>query len=765
MKRILLLLAVLMLAIIGIIIHSLHNSPPITNSKNNAVLKQAYLKKALSRKTVAYTGPGQGWFVRPDGGTVYSADMPLGQCDGKADAPYPGTGVNQHCAVKEFKFLWDDRSGLVGLGKWLIAGGDTVVIRGCTADPTETNISNPDCRMGWGGPTGPTSGNWCYGVGSYTCSNPDIPAGTAAQPTRIISGCAYDNDCNPTNSNDPQDYVANLAQVYGGYSLSYTFNLQNTQHVLIQGIELTTHNGKCTVAGNPSFPRTCSNNQPLDDYAQNGFITNSNSLDITFIDIYAHGFNSSGFYGSIGGPITMTRVKSNFNAFAGWNFDNGTPNAAGSSITASYVTMVGNGCYEEYPIKHAFPCQAAYDDVNGGFGDAWSGQDSMLDFFICDHCLVRNNTKDGFMGPHTQIAKLTITNSIFGSNGGEQLKWGTSINATTTFLNNTVVGDCLRLYSPMPGSPYTYGYQMISPTPNPGAYLSDQCRAAGDALSFSTQPGSSVLFANNTVVGYNQTILDLNCGVTGGVSCPDVKWFFENNIFLGYILNGAQAPGLYYLAPGTNIKLTTNNNVEFGIRNGDVCGTNGNQCVDPLLTNEPIQQSWTTYTFLDNFNFVPTPASPALLKGVSYVGMLTTDALGNAQSVPPVVGAVVAAGTVIPPTQTAPTITWATPSNVTSGTKLSATQLNATASTPGTFVYIPANNTAMYTVGMTTLSTTFTPTDKVHFTTAKSSVPLTVVTGGVVPPPPASFTCTKPLVFTLTPTSSGTYTTSSSGCK
>ena len=37
-----------------------------------------------------------------------------------------------------------------------------------------------------------------------------------------------------------------------------------------------------------------------------------------------------------------------------------------------------------------------------------------------------------------------------------------------------------------------------------------------------------------------------------------------------------------------------------------------------------------------------------------------------------------------------PTITWATPADITYGTALSATQLNATASAPGTFAYTPA---------------------------------------------------------------------------
>src|SRR5581483_4418503 len=79
------------------------------------------------------------WYVRPDGGTRYSINMPNGQCDGTADAPYPGSGTNKHCAYNDFRYMWDDRSGRVGSGAWVIAGGDTVLIRGCHAIPGQPN--------------------------------------------------------------------------------------------------------------------------------------------------------------------------------------------------------------------------------------------------------------------------------------------------------------------------------------------------------------------------------------------------------------------------------------------------------------------------------------------------------------------------------------------------------------------------------------------------------------------------------------------------
>lgn len=84
--------------------------------------------------------------------------------------------------------------------------------------------------------------------------------------------------------------------------------------------------------------------------------------------------------------------------------------------------------------------------------------------------------------------------------------------------------------------------------------------------------------------------------------------------------------------------------------------------------------------------------------------------------------------TVIPAT---PTITWATPAAILYGTALSATQLNATGSITGTFVYAPAVGTVL-TVGTQTLSVTFTPTDTTDYSTATSTVHLTVDSAGTI---------------------------------
>ena len=75
--------------------------------------------------------------------------------------------------------------------------------------------------------------------------------------------------------------------------------------------------------------------------------------------------------------------------------------------------------------------------------------------------------------------------------------------------------------------------------------------------------------------------------------------------------------------------------------------------------------------------------------------------------------------------QTPPLITWPTPAAIGDGTPLTAAQLDATANVPGTFVYMPATGTIM-TVGVHTLSVTFTPTDATDYTSATATQTLTV---------------------------------------
>jgi hypothetical protein len=566
------------------------------------------------------------WYARADGGTRYSAQAHSGQCDGKADVAYPGSGTNRHCAFNDVRYMWMD--GTYGNSAWVISGGDTVVIRGCAASPYQQHADAPHCRIGWDKATGNDSQNfWCAGVNAFWgCSMPPPPSGTSSQHTRILGACAYGTyTCNLVTS---YPYTSNnLTQLFGGFNVGAVMYLSGSHYVDVEGLEITSHNGKCTRVGAPAYPAWCSTDLPLSDFAKWGIITTNTTSNIILQDLYIHGLATEGIGGPIGGPFTLTRVFVGFNAFAGWNFDDGhsTPDAPGSSITASHVTMEGNGCLEEYPIVHKqFPALSCWDSNSGGFGDSWSGQDTKLDSFVCDHCVMAYNTKDGFIGPHTVIHYLKITNSESYGNMGQQWKWGTSPDSTTIFENNLTVGDCRRMAEPLPGAPPGYN-----------RHLSGFCRAAGDVFAFFAAANSTVLIANNTVVGYSATTFDLGCSPAG--ACNSTAFTFTNNIFLGYFLKGAEPPGLIY-SEDHSVKVNASHNIEYGNRSGYACRS-GDICSDPHLVNEPPQQGWTNQTFLDNFNYYPSGGSPANGHGTLITGV-SSDYFGISRPNPPSIGAV-----------------------------------------------------------------------------------------------------------------------------
>jgi hypothetical protein len=73
-----------------------------------------------------------------------------------------------------------------------------------------------------------------------------------------------------------------------------------------------------------------------------------------------------------------------------------------------------------------------------------------------------------------------------------------------------------------------------------------------------------------------------------------------------------------------------------------------------------------------------------------------------------------------------PTVTWASPADITYGTALSSTQLDATANVPGTFAYSPDFGTVLG-AGMHTLSVTFTPTDTADYNSVTQTATLNVL--------------------------------------
>jgi hypothetical protein len=534
---------------------------------------------------VALPLSGETWYVRRDGGTRYSERVKTGQCDGKSDTPYRGKGVNQHCAFGDYRYLWDDQS--YNNDAWVIAGGDTVIVRG------------GPWRVGWDAATGKGAGyTWCLGGGISGCTNPTVPAGTPAQHTRIL-GENYANCANGDKTDRSR-----LTQIFGGFGLPAPLNLSGAQYVDVECLEVTRHS-QCVIFGDPPIPPPCSRSTPYDDFDSDGIHTSVKTHDLLLQDMWIHGHTGRGIKGPIGGVVTCMRCDIAYNGAAGWDFDdgNGTPNFHGV-WNFKYSTIEWSGCNQAYPGYYAISC---YGQSSGGYGDGVGTSTKTCLAANIDHSNFSYNTQDGLDLGHGDTGKdcpLNITNSIAVGNGGGAFKWGAN-ESPAVFTNNVVIANCLRMSAPISGQPATYN-----------AHLGDFCRAE-DAVPFNFRQGGTVLFANNTIVTYFPTTFDIDCW---DPSCSDSTLTFKNNIVLAYdnpkTYNLGGKPG----GPGGFLfehpigHVDRSNNIYYGIR-GFRCSASlvNEKCDNPRFASQP---RFTEEKDLDNFDVHLSPSSPALQAGV-----------------------------------------------------------------------------------------------------------------------------------------------------
>ncbi len=559
------------------------------------------------------------WYVRPDGGSRFSPDNPQGQCNGKTDAAYPGSGSNRNCALNDPRYLYS--TGGNQPYSWIISGGDTVLMRG---GPYRIGGStSADC---------PAFSNGCASDNSFI---PAPPPGTDAQPTRLLG----------------ENYASCSAktQLYGGYTVNAVFDLRGTHDVQVQCFDITDHS-QCSVMGD-RHPSSCTGTL-ADDLAKSGILTDNNTHDITLQDLDIHGFRSNGISGPVGGVINANRVRIAFNGSAGWNFDDGLGHhSVNGQMNWTSVLFEGNGCIEEYPITHAFPAVFCYDDGNGGYGDAVGTNDDQINFNV-DHSTFRYNTQDGLDLLHDRGANITVTNSSFYGNMGQQLKLGPM--ASTVVRNNLFLTNCKRLSADMPGAPAGYN-----------AELSDFCRASAAVIMVQrgdNAGGGSYIFQNNSFVGYTGDAM-LETGectdsfvsaLTNDCNTPNIV--YQNNLMVGYPypINAYRYTGL----PPSGMGTESGAQSRFAARDHNIyyntysCPAEpGSSCGDPHLAGEPVFTGNTPLpeTAFDAVNFALTSASTnAIGQGITIPG-LTSDFNGTPRSGPGTIGALVYGGSAPPP--------------------------------------------------------------------------------------------------------------------
>ena len=567
--------------------------------RNLAITIFLYLIGFLCQPLYATT-----WYVRPDGGTRFSSNVPKGQCDGKADAPYPGSGVNRHCAFKDVRYFWSDGSYTYGKEfpgwGWIGAGGDTYLIRGSIG----TGISY---RVGANSSTKYCDDSGCWGITSSPQASgaPSPPSGTAAQHTRIL-GENYAS-CGGASAK---------TQLHGGWGVGTVLSLNGSSYVDVGCLDITDFSS----CGRAAQAISCDSAQ---DFAQNGIGFSNSSAHDTLTDIHIHGMATNGISGATGDGVVLDRVDILGNASSGWNADTGDGTTGKGSLLVKHYDISWNGCAEEYPIVHPIPYGDCTDQDHGGYGDGFgtTTKDSdppgwQVQF---DDGTVSYNTQDGLDALHIggKGSSMTVTHTRAFSNMGQQIKVG---GATATITDSLMVGNCGAMSSIIPGT-----------APNYNVRLGLFCRAGDTAVLINVPDAAPAIFQGNVI--YSNNVIALEVEYPGEASSTaTIK--YDNNIFIGFRNSRGDYPLPIY--SNTDLKMFTNpgasfsHNVTYHASGKWTCParalheTNGS-CADPHLKDE----TWHHYGYGDSSSTAQTNITPSATQDANKNYRYKTAAIGS----------------------------------------------------------------------------------------------------------------------------------------
>ncbi len=551
------------------------------------------------------------WYVRPDGGTLYSATNKAGQCSGRVNAAYAGKGTNRPCAAGNFRYLWAD-GVTYALRKWVIQGGDTVIVA--------QNPKGYNTGLDQASPYQTPPGKAFVPIncsGDPYCSMPTIPSGTAARHTRILG--------------------ANYAKCHGdaaktlliaSYSAGAAFNVGDSQFVDIACFEITDR-AACANSGN--FTNNCHNSAL--DFGNGGIGESALTSDVSYTDLFIHGLAGEAIHGATGVGVVADHIHIRAMPMAGIDMDD-DPWQAGNVSVAGGFTMTNSvteftGCVEEYPVVHKYPYIECRDQNTGGYGDGFGTASTSGDWKF-DHDVWRYNFQDGLDLLHSGMNSLIVTNSLSQGNDGQAYKIGSARNVL--LQNDIALVNCNRIA-------YVFGDEPSS------AIISGvaTCRAGGDGIVVSMDGQGIYTFQNLTFVGYGATPFDESCS-GGWDSCRNAHTTFQNNIILGYSdlnYNGGELPGLFYQGnqsmPPNGGWATRRNNDFYNLRHGCPKLLQGEHCANPRFVDQPALRISKEST-LDNYDFHPSAQSPLLGAGVPVPG-IAADNAGVKRPTRPSIGA------------------------------------------------------------------------------------------------------------------------------
>jgi hypothetical protein len=481
--------------------------------------------------SIAHSAEAATYYVRTDGGSS-------AQCNGTADAPYPGSGTNLACAFNHPYWVLS----VAGSPNKMV-GGDTLI------------IGPGQYQMGLGAPNTPS----CSQYYPWDCFMRAVPSGTATAPTRIL-GKGWDTGC------------ASRPQLWGTERSSSVMSLQGSSNVEVQCVEITDHSS-CMDSGPDLATRCNRTSYPFGPWALIGLVA-SDSNNVIIKNVNIHGLRSGILAGRLSN-WTLENVDIIANSFVGWDGDIGASTSSNSgNIIFKKSRIMWSGCGETYPGLAPHHC---YSQDQGGYGDAL-GTNMTGGNWVFDHVDVTHNVSDGLdLLYHNGNGSITITHSRFEGNAGNQVK----VAANTIIENSKLIGNCAYFN----GTPFTATTDVSF---NPRAF--NNCRAAGSTLAAAYNQSMQVQIYNSTITSNGDVMM-----LSSGSNCNGTeKMISKNNIYIGGVEfnDGSDLSDLYYSSGATGnsdgacgaVPFQTANDVIWGTKYNSVeCNGNTSRCVDPKV--------------------------------------------------------------------------------------------------------------------------------------------------------------------------------------
>jgi hypothetical protein len=463
------------------------------------------------------------YYVRTDGGTAT-------QCNGRADAAYPGSGSNVSCAWNHpFVALPPSNSSSAVPAR--IHGGDTLVIDAGSyqmgADWKDNSKLYSACSLSapWG------------------CEMQAIPSGTSTNPTRIV-GAGWDSGCKAP------------PELWGSDRPFHVVDLDGSSNVVVACLNITDHSA--CIEGDTNAAVKCARSEPpYGQWASVGLHA-QDSHNVTLQDLRIHGMAHTGIQAGRLSNWTLNRVKIIANGLAGWDGDLGGSQSSSNSgnMVFNNVEIGWTGCAEKYPYNTIYAC---WGQREGGYGDSL-GTAKTGGNWTFNQVYIHNGTQDGLDMLYADgTGKVTVLRSRFEGNAGNQVK----ISGPSVIQNSVIIGSCAS---------FNGKYDMSS---------GDNCRGAGNALVLKLFPGALSSVSYNTITGQGDCLIQ----PTLGDSSSEVDVY--NNVLVGQTswLDSSKKSCLFWWGNPPTGQVAMKGNVIWNTRYY-TSYPSGNTVADPLLKSE-----------------------------------------------------------------------------------------------------------------------------------------------------------------------------------